>query len=81
MAKDLAWPLALSLPSRISQRVRTSLPSLFATTSNTQIEHRRVLGYDAVSCLVDLREIAAETVEAVAQIEAVRLRRRRCGIA
>ena len=32
---------------------------------NTQIEHRRVLGYDAVSCLVDLREIAAETFEAV----------------
>jgi hypothetical protein len=31
---------------------------------NTQIEHLRMLGYDAVSCVVDLCEITAETVEA-----------------
>ena len=31
---------------------------------DTQIKRLRVLGYDAVSCLIDLREIVAETVEA-----------------
>ena len=40
-------------------------PELIPHYMTTQIEHLRVLGYDAVSCLVDLREIAAETVEAV----------------
>ena len=39
-------------------------PKLIRHYINTQIEHLRVLGYDAVSCLVDLCEIAAETVEA-----------------
>ena len=62
--ENLARPLALSLPSRISQRARTSLSSLFAAYINTQIEHQRVLGCDAVSRVVDLCEIAAETVEA-----------------
>ena len=40
------------------------IPELIRHYIDTQIEHRRVLGYDAVSCLVDLREIVAETVEA-----------------
>ncbi len=40
-------------------------PELIRHYVNTQIEHLRVLGYDAFSCLVDLCEIAAETVEAV----------------
>ena len=39
-------------------------PELIPHYMTTQIEHLRVLGYDAVSCLVDLREIAAENVEA-----------------
>ena len=41
------------------------IPELIRHYMTTQIGNRRVLGYDAVSCLVDLREIAAETVEAV----------------
>jgi len=39
-------------------------PEFIRRYIDTQIEHLLVLGYDAVSCLVDLREIAAETVEA-----------------
>ena len=41
------------------------IPELIRHYMTTQIGNRRVLGYDAVSCLVDLREIAAETVESV----------------
>ena len=39
-------------------------PEFIRRYIDTQIKRLRGLGYDAVSCLVDLREIAAETVEA-----------------
>ena len=40
-------------------------PELIRRYINTQIEHLRVFGYDAVSCLVDLRETADEAFDAV----------------
>lgn len=39
-------------------------PELIRHYISMQIEHLRMLGYDAISCLVGLCEIAAETVEA-----------------
>jgi hypothetical protein len=39
-------------------------PEFIRRYIDTQIKRLRGLGYDAVSCLVDLREIVAETVEA-----------------
>ena len=39
-------------------------PELIRRYINTQIEHLRMRGYDAVSCLFDLHEIATETVAA-----------------
>jgi hypothetical protein len=39
-------------------------PEFIRRCIDTQIKRLRGLGYDAVSCLVDLREIVAETVEA-----------------
>jgi hypothetical protein len=39
-------------------------PEFIRRYIDTQIEHLRVLGYDAVSCPVDLCDIVAETVEA-----------------
>ena len=39
-------------------------PELIRQYINTQIEHLRVLGYDADSCLFDLHKVAAGTVAA-----------------
>jgi hypothetical protein len=53
-------------PAFADFKARSDLtPEFIDRYVDTQIEHLPALGCDAVSCLVDLREIVAETVEAV----------------
>ena len=64
MAKESGLAIGIDPPfADFTARLELA-PELIRHYINTQIEHLRMLGYDAVSCLVDLCEIAAETVEA-----------------
>ena len=63
MAKEAGLAIGIECYANFTAR-SDHIPELIRHYINTQIEHLRVLGYDAVSCLFDLHEIAADTVEA-----------------
>ena len=74
MAKEPGLAIGIECYANFTAR-SDLIPELIRHSINTQIEHRRMPGYDAVSCLVDLCEIAAETVEA-----ALKSRRFNCAV-